>query len=59
MADYFYMVDLSANEETARNPKFVDRLLVQLRCDDHKKSSLAAADRETLACELTVFQRMV
>jgi len=54
MADYLYMVDLSANEETARNPKFVDRLLVQLRCDDHQKSGLPEADREASACELAV-----
>jgi hypothetical protein len=54
MADYLYMVDLSANEETASNPKFVDRLLVQLMCDDHKKSSLPEADREATACELAV-----
>jgi len=54
MADYLYMVDLSANEETARNPKFVDRLLVQLSCDDHQKSGLPEADREASACELAV-----
>src|SRR5260221_9482899 len=54
MADYLYMVDLSASEETASNPKYVDRLLVQLKCDDHKKSSLPEADREASACELAV-----
>ena len=54
MADYLYMVDLSANKETATNPKYVDRLLVQLMCDDHKKSSLPEADREASACELAV-----
>ena len=54
MADYLYIVDLSANEETASNPKYVDRLLVQLKCDDHKKSSLPEADREASARELAV-----
>jgi hypothetical protein len=54
MADYLYMVDLSASEETASNPKYVDRLLVQLVCDDHKKSSLPEADREASASELAL-----
>jgi hypothetical protein len=30
MADNLYVIDLSASEETASNPKYVDRLLVQL-----------------------------
>src|SRR5258707_14228019 len=54
MADYLYMVDLSANEETASNPKYVDRLLVQLMCDEHKRISLPGGDREASACELAV-----
>ena len=54
MADYLYLVDLSASAETASNPKYVDRLLVQLKCDYHKKSSLPEADREASACELAV-----
>jgi hypothetical protein len=54
MADYLYMVDLSGDEETASNPEYVDRLLVQLKCDDHKKSRLPEADREASACELAV-----
>jgi hypothetical protein len=54
MPDYLYLVDLSASEETASNPKFVDRLLVQLTCDEHKKGSLLEADREASACELAV-----
>ena len=54
MADNLYVVDLSASEETASNPKYVDRLLVQLVCDDHKKSRLPEADREASACELAV-----
>jgi hypothetical protein len=54
MADYLYMVDLSASEETASNPKYVDRLLVQLICDEHKKSSLPETDREASACELAL-----
>src|SRR5258707_1614039 len=48
------MVYPSASEETESNPKYVDRLLVQLKCDDHKKSSLPEADREASACELAV-----
>jgi hypothetical protein len=54
MADYFYMVDISATEETASNPKFVDRLLVQLRCCEHQKSGLPETEREDSACELAV-----
>ena len=54
MADYLYMVDLSATEETASSPKYVDRLLVQLICDEHKKSSLPETDREASACELAL-----
>ena len=54
MADYLYMVDLSASEETASNPKYIDRLLVPLKCDDHKKSSLPEAEREASECELAV-----
>jgi len=36
MADYLYLVDLSASAETASNPKYVDRLLVQLMCDHNR-----------------------
>jgi hypothetical protein len=54
MADYLYIVDLSASEETASNPKRVDRLLVQLACDEHKKSTFSEADREDSASELAV-----
>jgi len=41
MADNLYVIDLSASEETASNPKYVDRLLVQLVLWRSQKESLA------------------
>ena len=54
MADYFYAVDLSRNEELARTPSYVDKFLVELVCEDHRNENRHESDRENKACEIAV-----
>ena len=54
MADYFYTVDVSRDEESARSPGNVDKFFVQLICDGHLNVHLSEADRESSACEVAI-----
>ena len=54
MADYFYAVDLSRNEELARTPSYVDKFLVELVCEDHRTENSYESDRENLASEIAL-----
>jgi hypothetical protein len=48
MAGLFYTVDLSRDERMARNPRLVDKFLVEL-CREHCPDNWHEADREALA----------
>ena len=54
MADYFYAVDLSRNEELARTPSYVDKFLVELVCEDHRTEDNYESDREHSASEIAL-----
>jgi hypothetical protein len=54
MADYFYAVDLSRNEELAKTPGYVDKFLVELVCEDHRTENSYEADRENSASEIAL-----
>jgi hypothetical protein len=54
MADYFYAVGLSRNEELARTPSYVDKFLVELVCEDHRTENSYESDRENSAFEIAV-----
>ena len=48
MAGLFYCVDLTRDERMARNPRLVDRFLVEL-CQEHCPDNWQEVDREALA----------
>ena len=48
MGGSFYTVDLSRDERTARNPRLVEKFLVEL-CQEHCPDIWQEADRESLA----------
>ena len=48
MAGLFYTVDLSRDERMARNPRLVDKFLVEL-CREHCPDNWHETDRESLA----------
>ena len=48
MAGLFYSVDLTRDERMARNPRLVEKFLVEL-CQDHCPNNWQEADRESLA----------
>jgi hypothetical protein len=54
MADYFYAVDLSRNEELVRTPSYVDKFLVELVCEGHRTEYSYESDRENSASEIAV-----
>jgi hypothetical protein len=54
MADYFYAVDISRNEELARTPSYVDKFLVELVCEDHRNEDNYQSDREHSASEIAL-----
>jgi hypothetical protein len=54
MADYFYAVDLSRNEELARTPSYVDKFLVELVCEDHRTENSYESDCENSASEIAL-----
>ena len=48
MAGLFYSVDLTRDERTARNPRLVEKFLVEL-CQEHCPDNWQEVDREALA----------
>jgi hypothetical protein len=48
MGGLFYTVDLSREERMARNPRLVEKFLVEL-CQEHCPNDWQEADREALA----------
>jgi len=52
MAHWLYVVHLAQNEEIARYA--VDRLLVQLICEDHQKVEFREESRKASACEIAL-----
>ena len=54
MADYFYTVELSKNEELSRTQNYVDKFLVELVCDKHRSQNHDETIREDAASEIAV-----
>ena len=55
MADWFYVVGLSQNDEIARrDPGHVHRFLIELICKEHLNPNFYAYHLKSLACEVAV-----
>lgn len=54
MADYFYTVELSKNEELSRTQNYVDKFLIELVCDEHRNKNHDETVREDAASEIAV-----
>jgi hypothetical protein len=53
MPDLFYTVDVSRNEQLARNPNYVDKFLVEL-CEEHGGVNTRDSDREGSATAIAI-----
>ena len=55
MADWFYVVGLSQNDEIARrDPRRVHRFVIALICKEHLNPNFYAYHLKSLACEVAV-----
>ena len=54
MADWFYCVDLSRDEDSARERRYVEKFLVELICEDHSNERHYESYRETSACDIAM-----
>jgi hypothetical protein len=54
MADWFYCVDLSRDEDSARDRRNVEKFLVELICADHSNERHHESYRETSACDIAM-----
>ncbi len=54
MADWFYCVDLSRDEDSARERRYVEKFLVELVCDDHSNDRHNESYRETSASDIAM-----
>jgi len=54
MADWFYCVDLSRDEDSARERRYVEKFLVELVCEDHSNERHNESYRETSASEIAM-----
>jgi hypothetical protein len=54
MADWFYCVDLSRDEDSARERRYVEKFLIELICEDHSNGRHYESYRETSACDIAM-----